>query len=171
MWQLRSSSTTSPGRSSVISIALFDVLVPFVMKHVVALPKISEARRCASTSGAGPSGEERSPRRSTETERSVRKVMSPKSSWKPRRKGELSNALPPLWPGVCQLVPARLQTYSRSAVQKRGDQNERNARWSFSRLRSGWRKISAGRALQRRVGAGGSASPGLVRTTFGIAGK
>ena len=97
--------------------------------------------------------------------------MSPKSSWKPRRKGELSNALPPLCPGVCQLVPARLQTYSRSAVQKRGDQNERNARWSLSRLRSGWRKISAGRALQRRVGAGGSASPGLVRTIFGIAGK
>ncbi len=49
-------------------------------------------------------------------------MVSPNASWKPRRNGELENARPPLWPGVCQFVPALTFTYCLSAVEKRGSQ-------------------------------------------------
>ena len=91
--------------------ALLEVLVPLVTKQLCAEPKISEARRWACESGEWPSGSERSPSDSTDTERSVRKIMEEKASWKPWRKGERSKALPLLWPGVCQAVPARRRTY------------------------------------------------------------
>ena len=98
------------------------MLVPFVTKQVCAEPKMTEARRCAAVRGVSASGAERSPRLSTETERSARKENEPKASWMPWRKGEYSKALPLLWPGVCQLVPALVRTYSLRAFQKWGAQ-------------------------------------------------
>ena len=122
MWQLRSTSTVSPGLRSVISIALFDVDVPFVTYRLAAVPNISLVSFWASESGVCASGLERSPRDSTDTERSVRNIVSPNASWKPRRNGEFANARPPLCPGVCQFVPAFSVTYCLSAVEKRGIQ-------------------------------------------------
>ena len=93
--------------------ALLEVLVPLVTKQLCAEPKISEERRWAWESGEWPSGSERSPSDSTETERSVRKIMEEKASWKPWRKGERSKALPLLWPGG---VPEARQPEGREEV-------------------------------------------------------
>ena len=151
--------------------ALLEVLVPLVTKQLCAVPKISEASRCACERGERPSGSERSPRDSTDTERSVRKIMEEKASWKPWRKGERSKALPLLWPGVCQAVPARRRTYCRRASQKRGSQKEAK-RWPRrSRWRMGLASTEKGFCDQRRLGRCSLAWPGRVTRTLGMAGK
>ena len=101
---------------------MLDVDVPFVTYLLAAVPNISLVSFCASESGVCASGLDRSPRDSTETERSVRNIVSPNASWNPRRNGEFANARPPLCPGVCQFVPALSVTYCLSAVEKRGIQ-------------------------------------------------
>ena len=108
--------------------------MPFVTYRLSALPKISDDIFCASESGVCTSGLERSPRDSTDTERSDLKIIEPNASWRPRRNGEAEKALPPLCPGVCQLVPALTCTYWRIALQKRGSQNDLK-RWT---IRSWW---------------------------------
>ena len=118
-----------------------------------------------------PSGLDKSPSDSTDTERSVRKSVPPNAWWNPCRKGEFENARPPLCPGVCQFVPAFTFTYCRSAVEKRGIQKLLK-RWT----RRSWcfvgdSKICAAFFVQRRAGSVTSAWPERVRTTFGIAGK
>ena len=62
-----------------MSIALLEVLVPFVTKELWAEPKISEAMRCAIVRGEWLSGSERSPSEVTETERSARKSIGEKA--------------------------------------------------------------------------------------------
>ena len=57
----------------------------------------------------GPEWSSREPRLPTLMDRSERSMFSPKKSKKMRPTGDLRNAVPPWWPGVCQ-------EYSKSSV-------------------------------------------------------
>ena len=117
------------------------------------------------------SGLERSPSDSTDTERSVRKIVPPNESKNPRRNGDVEKARPPLWPGVCQFVPAFVVTYCLSAVEKRGIQKLLK-RWTIRSWHlAGCVKTVKSFFVQRRAGIATSGCPRHVTTTFGMAGK
>ncbi len=62
MWQLRSTSTMSPGWTSACTTILLAVEVPLVTKNVLREPNVVAARCCASRSGpVGSSSESRPP--------------------------------------------------------------------------------------------------------------
>ena len=61
MWQLRSTSTMSPGRTSACTTILLEVDVPLVTKKVRRAPKARAAISCACFSGPIGSSSESSP--------------------------------------------------------------------------------------------------------------
>ncbi len=100
LWQLRSTSTTSPRRTAEWKTILLAVEVPFVTNMVRSAPKMWAA--AASASPTGPLCSISEPNSATETDRSLRRVFSPKNSWNAEPTADLRNAVPPLCPGVCQ---------------------------------------------------------------------
>ncbi len=78
MWQLRSSSSFSPGASSVWKMTLLEVEVPLVAKKVRRAPNAFAAMVCASA--ITPVGSMSESSIFTDTERSPSKTCSPMKS-------------------------------------------------------------------------------------------
>jgi hypothetical protein len=78
LWQLRSSSSFSPGASSVWKITLLAVEVPLVAKKVRRAPKALAAICCASA--ITPRGSISESSIGTETDRSASNTWSPMNS-------------------------------------------------------------------------------------------
>ncbi|MNT54525.1 hypothetical protein D3C72_1916940 [compost metagenome] len=100
LWQLRSTSTRSSRPTIACQTILFAVEVPLITKKVWSAPKLRAARRSASASGPVWSSSE--PSSGTDTDRSERRVFSPKNWWNACPTGLLRCATPPPCPGVCQ---------------------------------------------------------------------
>ena len=74
--------------------------------------------------------------------------------------GEAANALPPLWPGVCQVTPAFTATYCFRTDQNRGIQNDWK-RWTRRSCEcAGSMKAETSFFAQRRCGTVTGACPG-----------
>ena len=100
LWQLRSSSSFSPGAISVCRITLLAVEVPLVAKKVLRAPKALAAICCASA--MTPVGSISESSALTDTDRSASKTCSPMNSWNSLTHGLPRSESPLEWPGVCQ---------------------------------------------------------------------
>src|SRR5665213_4579594 len=98
-WQLRSTTTTSPGATVECQTILFDVEVPLVTKNRSSALKMRAALR--SEAATGPEWSSNCPSSSTELHTSARNRFSPKNWWNICPTGLLRNATPPEWPGQC----------------------------------------------------------------------
>src|SRR4030095_10978930 len=98
-WQLRSTTTMSPGATVACHTILFDVDVPLVTKKQWSALKMREA--CRSAAATGPEWSSSCPNSSTELQTSARSMFSPKNWWNIWPTGLLRNATPPEWPGQC----------------------------------------------------------------------
>ena len=77
LWQLRSTSTRSSRPTMECQTILFAVDVPLITKKVWSAPKLRAAR--ASASANGPVWSSNEPNSGTDTDKSERKVFSPKN--------------------------------------------------------------------------------------------
>ena len=101
LWQLRSTSTTSPGRTQLWNTILFAVEVPLVTNRVRSAPKIRAA--CASASPTGPGVLEQRPELADRNgEVAAQCVLAEELVERRTHTAVFRNAVPPLCPGVCQ---------------------------------------------------------------------
>ncbi len=100
LWQLRSTTTTSPGATSWCHTILFDVDVPLVTKKQWSALKMRAALR--SLAATGPVWSSSWPSSSTALHTSARSMFSPKNWWNIWPTGVFRKATPPEWPGQCQ---------------------------------------------------------------------
>src|SRR6185312_11573078 len=98
-WQLRSTTTTSPGATVACHTILLDVDVPLVTKKRSSAWKMRAALR--SEAATGPEWSSSWPSSSTELQTSARSMFSPKNWWNIWPTGLLRNATPPECPGQC----------------------------------------------------------------------
>ena len=98
-WQLRSTTTTSPGATVWCQTILFDVLVPLVTKKQWSALKMRAA--LCSDAATGPVWSSSWPSSSTALQTSARSMFSPKNWWNIWPIGLLRNATPPECPGQC----------------------------------------------------------------------
>jgi hypothetical protein len=101
LWQLRSTTTTSPGATVWCQTILLLVLVPLVTKKQWSALKMRAALR--SLCATGPVWSSSWPSSSTALQTSARSMFSPKNWWNICPTGLFRKATPPLWPGQCQL--------------------------------------------------------------------
>ncbi len=99
LWQLRSTTTTSPGATVWCQTILLLVLVPLVTKKQWSALKMRAALR--SLCATGPVWSSSWPSSSTELHTSARSMFSPKNWWNIWPTGLLRKATPPEWPGQC----------------------------------------------------------------------
>ncbi len=100
LWQLRSTTTTSPGATVWCHTILLLVLVPLVTKKQWSALKMRAA--FFSLAATGPVWSSSWPSSSTALHTSARSMFSPKNWWNMRPTGLFRKATPPLWPGQCQ---------------------------------------------------------------------
>ncbi|CFO30466.1 Uncharacterised protein [Bordetella pertussis] len=100
LWQLRSTTTTSPAATLACQTTLFDVEVPLVTKKQWSAWKMRAA--FSSDSATGPVWSSSWPSSSTALQTSARSMFSPKNWWNIWPTGLLRNATPPECPGQCQ---------------------------------------------------------------------
>ena len=99
LWQLRSTSTMSPGATVPCQTILFDVDVPLVTKNTWSALKMRAALR--SEAATGPVWSSSWPSSSTALQTSARSMFSPKNWWNIWPSGLFRNATPPECPGQC----------------------------------------------------------------------
>ena len=99
LWQLRSTTTMSPGATLACHTILFDVDVPLVTKNMWSEPKMRAALR--SDAATGPVWSSSWPSSSTALQTSARSMFSPKNWWNTWPTGLFRNATPPECPGQC----------------------------------------------------------------------
>lgn len=99
LWQLRSTTTMSPGATLACHTILFEVDVPLVTKNMWSEPKMRAALR--SEAATGPVWSSSWPSSSTALQTSARSMFSPKNWWNTWPTGLLRNATPPECPGQC----------------------------------------------------------------------
>ncbi len=99
MWQLRSTSTMSPGATVPCQTILFEVDVPLVTKNTWSALKMRAALR--SEAATGPVWSSNWPSSSTALHTSARSMFSPKNWWNIWPSGLFRNATPPECPGQC----------------------------------------------------------------------
>ena len=99
LWQLRSTTTTSPGATVACHTILFDDDVPLVTKNSSSVLKMRAALR--SEAATGPEWSSSWPSSSTELQTSARSRFSPKNWWNICPTGLLRKATPPECPGQC----------------------------------------------------------------------
>ena len=99
LWQLRSTTTTSPGATVWCQTILLLVLVPLVTKKQWSALKMRAALR--SLAATGPVWSSSWPSSSTELQTSARSMFSPKNWWNIRPTGLFRKATPPECPGQC----------------------------------------------------------------------
>jgi len=100
LWQLRSTSTTSPGATQECHTILLDVEVPLVTKNRWSAWQMRAALR--SEAATGPVWSSSAPSSSTELHTSARNRFSPKNWWNICPTGLFRKATPPECPGQCQ---------------------------------------------------------------------
>ena len=98
-WQLRSTTTMSPGATVACQTILFDVDVPLVTKKQWSALKMRAALR--SEAATGPEWSSSWPSSSTALQTSARSMFSPKNWWNIWPTGLFRNATPPECPGQC----------------------------------------------------------------------
>ncbi len=100
LWQLRSTTTTSPAATLACQTILLDVEVPLVTKKQWSAWKMRAALR--SDSATGPVWSSNWPSSSTALQTSARSMFSPKNWWNIWPTGLFRKATPPECPGQCQ---------------------------------------------------------------------
>jgi len=100
LWQLRSTTTMSPGATVECQTILFEVEVPLVTKYRWSALKMRAALR--SEAATGPVWSSSWPSSSTALQTSARSMFSPKNWWNIWPTGLFKKATPPEWPGQCQ---------------------------------------------------------------------
>src|SRR5690606_15791407 len=108
LWQLRSTTTMSPGATVVCHTILFEVEVPLVTKYRWSQLKMRAALR--SEAATGPVWSSSCPSSSTALQTSARSMFSPKNWWNICATGPQVRA-------VARVVPRRLEDRRRQRVQ------------------------------------------------------
>src|SRR3989344_2048451 len=100
LWQLRSTTTMSPGATVEFQTILLEVEVPLVTKYKWSQLYMRAALR--SDAATGPVWSNNWPSSSTALQTSARSMFSPKNWWNIWPTGDFRNATPPECPGQCQ---------------------------------------------------------------------
>src|SRR5690606_1214531 len=98
--RLRATSATPSRVTKARQMLVLAAEGPLASSRLWSAPQVRAG--VASAAAMGPLWSSSEPSPGTDTDRSERRVFSPKKSWKARPTGLLRKATPPPWPGECQ---------------------------------------------------------------------